>query len=454
MLLALALAGLTVAVVATVVWPLMKSARPAPERGRFDRAVYRDQLQELERDVTRGLIAGDEAAAARLEIERRLLATAAQAEPAPARGAGSPVLAVALALAVPAAAAVLYFALGAPGVPDQPFAQRGSERASAAAGGAGELHKAAAALQQRLKANPDNVADWLLLGQTEASLAHWQGSAAAFGEAMRLTKDRPDIAVAYGEALLMEAEGIVTPRARAALAKALAGDPANKAARYYLALGEAQAGDAAAAIAAWQKLAAEEPADSPLRPELKARIADTALSAKLPVPQLAAPAAGPSAEQVANAGAMTPEQREQMIHGMVDQLAAKLAAAPDDLEGWMKLGRAYGVLGERDKAVDAYAHAERLKPDDTRILLAEAELLLPGGAPETPLPEQLIGLLQRVDALDPRQPAALWYLGLAAAQRRDFAAARGYWQRLLEVLPADSDRRGPIAAALEALKDK
>jgi cytochrome c-type biogenesis protein CcmH len=453
MLLAVALAVLTVAVVATVVAPLMKAARPLPERGQFDRAVYRDQLQELERDVARGLIAANEAAAARLEIERRLLATDIPEQTAPARGAGSPILAIALGLVVPAAAALLYLAIGAPGVPDQPYAQRAAERSRVAANGPGEM-KAIAALRQRLKANPESSADWLLLARAEAALAHWQESADAFGEALRLTKDRPDVAADYGEALVMAAQGIVTPQARAALSKARAGDPRNKAARYYLALGEAQAGNAAVAIAGWQALAAEEPADSGLRAELKQRIEDAARTADMAVPALAAPAAGPSQAQVAEAATMTPAERQQMIAGMVDGLAVKLAADPGDIEGWLKLGRAYGVLGQRDKAIDAYEHAERLQPADTRILLAQAELLVPRGLPQAPMPERLVSLLQRVEALDRQQPMALWYLGLASVQQRDFAAARGYWQRLLEVLPPDADQHQAVAAALDALKDK
>jgi cytochrome c-type biogenesis protein CcmH len=454
MLLAVALAVLTVAVLATVVLPLMKGARPAPERGQFDRAVYRDQLQELERDVARGLIAPGEAATARLEIERRLLATDAPAETAPARGAGSPVLAIALTLIVPAAASLLYLALGAPGVPDQPYAQRAAERSRIAATGPDAMAKAIVTLKQRLNANPDSAADWLLLARSEAALAHWPESTQAFQQAMRLTKDSPDVAADYGETLVMAAQGIVTPQARAMLGKALAGDPGSKAARYYLALGEAQAGNAAAAIAGWQALAGDEPAESAVRAELKKRIEDAARTAGIPVPALAPPAAGPSQAQIADAATMTPGERQQMIRGMVDGLAAKLAADPGDVEGWMKLGRAYGVLGERDKAVDAYERAERLQPDDARILLAEAELLVPRGLPQTPLPERMVTLLRHVDALDARQPAALWYLGLASVQQRDFAAARGYWRRLLEVLPADADQHQAVAAALDALKDK
>ncbi|HUC64418.1 MAG TPA: c-type cytochrome biogenesis protein CcmI [Stellaceae bacterium] len=454
MLLAVALAVMTLVVVATVVLPLMRGARAAPERGQFDRAVYRDQLRELERDRARGLIDAGEAATARLEIERRLLATERRSEPAASGSGGSPVLAVALALLVPTAAVLAYLALGSPGVPDAPYAARGPERALAAATGHADMEKTADALEARVKANPASDADWLLLARTEAALGHWQKSADAYRQAMRLTQNRPDVAASYGEMLVMAADGVVTPRAHDILAAALTRDPGNVAARYYLALADAQAGHAEAAIAAWQKLAAEQPADSPIRRDLEARIAEAAESAGLPAPALAAPAAGPSAEQMEEAAKMTPEARAQMIRGMVAGLAAKLEAAPDDLDGWLRLGRAYGVLGEHDKAADAYEHALRLKPDDPQIMIAEAEVLLPDQKPETPVPERAVSLLRRVDALDPKQPAALWYLGLAAAQQRDFAAASGYWQRLLPLLPPESQQHEAVAAAIEALRGK
>jgi cytochrome c-type biogenesis protein CcmH len=74
--------------------------------------------------------------------------------------------------------------------------------------------------------------------------------------------------------------------------------------------------------------------------------------------------------------------------------------------------------------------------------------------PQAPLPERLVSLLRRVDTLDARQPAALWYLGLAGVQQRDFAVARSYWQRLLELLPPEADEHHAVAAALDAVGDK
>jgi cytochrome c-type biogenesis protein CcmH len=454
MLLAATLAAVTIAVVAAVVLPLLRARRDEPERARIDRAVYRDQLKELERDRERGLIDESAAATARLEIERRLLAAESRAAPAPRAGGTSPVLAILLALMLPAAAALLYVRLGAPGVADQPYASRAQER-SVAASGHGDMEKTIAALEGRLRAHPERSEDWLLLARSAAALGQWQKSADAYREALRLTGGaRTDISAAYGEVLVAASDGVVTPAARDVLSGVLARDPGNPVARFYLALADAQGGNAEAAIAAWQKLAADEPAESPMRAELKTRMAEVARSAGLPAPELAPPRAGPGAAEMAKAAEMPPEERQTMIRNMVEGLAAKLAQNPDDLEGWKRLGRAYGVLGEREKAVDAYEHAARLRPDDPGILVAEAEALMPDRSPQTPVPENVVGLLRRVEAMDARQPAALWYLGLAAAQQRRFGEARNYWQRLLAEMPPESDARQAVAAALEALKDK
>jgi cytochrome c-type biogenesis protein CcmH len=68
--------------------------------------------------------------------------------------------------------------------------------------------------------------------------------------------------------------------------------------------------------------------------------------------------AGPSAEDMAAAAQMTAEERRQMVRGMVERLAARLNDNPDDRDGWLRLARAYEVLGEPEKAADARARAE------------------------------------------------------------------------------------------------
>jgi cytochrome c-type biogenesis protein CcmH len=456
MLLAVVLAAMLAAVLAGVIWPLLKEWRAAPERGQFDRAVYRDQLQELERDAARGLIGAEEAAGARLEIERRLLAADRAEAPSPRRLRPSPLLAAAVALLVSGGAIALYRVLGAPGLPDLPYAERGPERALTAAHGPTDLEKTAAELAAKLAAKPDDVEGWLLYARTSAALRNWQKAADAYHHALQLSNSRPDVAAAYGEMLVMAADGIVTPTAHAAFGAALAKDPENAAARYYLALGDAQAGNVDAAVAAWQKLAAEAPEDAPIRAELKQRIAAAMASVGKEPPPLAppAPSEGPSPAEMAAMAKLPPEQRQATIRGMVADLEARLKSAPDDLPGWLRLARSYTVLGESEKAAGAYEEAAKLAPDDAQIPLGEAEALLAGHDLRDPISARAVALLHRVETLAPGEPAALWYLGLAAAQARRFDEAAQYWQRLVAALPADSPDRKTVTAALDAIQKK
>src|SRR5271167_527464 len=109
-----------------IVAPLLRGSRPVAPRGSFDQAVYRDQLQELDRDLARGLITPADADAARLEIQRRLLATDKVQAP-PSRLSRSPVLALIVFVVIAGGAVGSYLWLGAPGLPDEPFAARKAE---------------------------------------------------------------------------------------------------------------------------------------------------------------------------------------------------------------------------------------------------------------------------------------------------------------------------------------
>lgn len=429
------LAGLTVVVLGMVLLPIVRGARAAPDRAQYDRAVYRDQLDELDRDVARGLIGEREAGTARIEIQRRMLAADAAPAP-PARRGASPMLAVVLCLSVAAGSAGLYLVLGSPNVPDEPFAAR---VVPSAATGRHDVEKATAELAAKLQTDPTNKDGWLLYARATAALGDWKNSGDAYHHAIELGAGDADITASYGEALVMAANGMVTPAAHDAFDAALAKDPGEVVARYYLALADAQAGEPRKAIDGWLALAAQAPADSAMRDELARRIAGTAKAAGLPMPTLP-PAA--------------PAQQQEDIRGMVAQLAAKLAANPDDADGWLRLGRSYSVLGDAEKSAAAYDHATKLRPGDASIPLQEAEALLENRAQGAPVPPRAVELLHRVEATEPNQPEVLWYLGVAAAQDRRMDEAEGYWQRLLPLLPADSPDRKLVRQALDALGAK
>ena len=463
MLLAAVFVLITIIVLAVVVLPISRRARVAPDRAQYDRAVYRDQISELDRDVARGLIGEREAQSARLEIQRRMLASDAAAPPLPARRAPTRTLALVLCLLVAGGSAGLYLRLGSPGVPDEPYASRVIPNATAANGGQHDTQKAAAALAEKLKNDPSDREGWLLYARTNAALGDWPKSVDAFRHAIELRANGPEVMSPYGEMLVMAADGMVTPAAHEAFAAALAKEPKNEVARFYLALGDAQAGEPQRAIDAWLALAAEAPDGSPMREEVVRRILETAKTAGLPVPtlppaapaQAAEPTPGPPASDAEAAVAnLPPAQRSEVIRGMVTQLAAKLEAQPNDVDGWLRLGRSYGVLGETEKATAAYDRAARLKPDDTSIPLQEAEALLENLAPEAPIPPLVVELLHRIEAKQPDQPEALWYLGTAAAQDHHFDEAERYWLRLLPLLPADGPDQKMVREALNALKAK
>lgn len=435
---ALACAALLLVALGVTVAPLLRR-RPAAGAAAFDRAVYRAQLAELEEDRARGLIGAEEAESARVEIARRLLATEGPAEAA-ASGSANPALAAVVAAALAAVGGGLYLMRGAPDL--EPRA------AVAEAGQAGLLARVAALAAQTARA-PGDAEAWLAYAEANAGLNRWPDAIAAYRKALAL---RPDATVhgALGEALTMGADGNVTDEARAEFAAS--GNDLT--ARFYLALAEAQAGNAAAAIAGWQKLAAELPAGAPVRAELARRIAAAAQSAGLPVPALApgqpqaAGSAGPAGAEAA--AAMSPQERDAMVRGMVARLAERLAAAPGDAEGWLRLGRAYLVLGEADKAAQAYDRAAALLPGEA-VRLQQIAAMFETTPLGSPLPPALPGLVAQEAARVPDQPEVMWYQGLLAARsgRRDEALR--HWRALLPKLPEASEERRLVQTAIDAM---
>jgi len=410
------LALLTTATVGVLLIPLLR-ARSAPSN-RFDGEllIYRDQLAEIERERAAGRLPAADAAAAKIEIERRILAAADSAKaPAPA---ASPtlhkVLPPALALAIPLLALGLYLQVGRPGLPSSPFGA-----------------PVVAGAQPTQPSEPLSLAK--LLADARARVADQPTD--------------PDAQSALGEALTLEADGTVTQPAVEAFNKALAlirqeGRPDDPRALYYLGLHEAQSGDSRAALERWRALEARSPPNAPYLPLLRAEIERVAKAAGIDLPPSAK---SPSREQVEAMQNLAPEQRQQAIRGMVEGLAARLKDNPQDRAGWLRLANAWKVLGENAAAVDAYAKADALGPVDARLLAEWAEAHVRQLAPgQTPSPES-VAVLQRLEKAEPRNALALFYLGAASFAAGDKKAAAQRWKTLLALLPADA----PIRDLLE-----
>lgn len=427
------LALLTTATVGALLWPLLKTRVDHRDRLSGELAIYRDQLAELAREQTAGRVSGTDAAAARLEIERRILAAGAAAEtlrPASASPLLHKLLPPALCLLVPVLALGVYLQMGRPGLPAAPF-DRNQVADHDQGGGQG--------------GRPLDVAR--LLAEARARLAQ--------------DPDDAEALAALGEGLTLEADGTVTQPAVQAFNRALQKLPDDPRIQYYLGLHEAQSGDSRAALARWQALEAKSPPDAPWLGLLRAEIARVARMAGLAVPP--PPAQSPSAqpqssmpqpsrEQQDAMAKMAPAEREQAIRSMVEGLAARLEQNPQDRAGWLRLANAWKVLGDNPRAADAYRRADALAPVDARILAdwAEAHVrqITPGTAPSP----EAVQVLERLEKAEPRNALALFYLGAAAVAAGDKPAALRRWQTLLALLPADAPIRPMLEERLKTLE--
>ena len=385
MMLWLILALMTAAALGAVVWPLVR-ARGMTAAG-SDLVVYRDQLEEIERDRSDARIGAVEAEAARVEVSRRLLAAANAENARPAEtGAGGRrriAAAAAAVVMIPMLAVAFYGVLGSPDLPGQPLAARTKGGEDNLEGN--PIAQLIARVEAHLEENPDDGRGWEIVAPVYMKLERYEDAAKARRRAISLLGATAVREVDLGEALTAAANGVISEEAQAAFDRAIALDAENFKAQFYLgprrragrqrrrggaavarpdrqgALRRAVAhGGAAIARAGRDTAGAEVPAAW----QLHAAAAPAAAA-----PAAAAP--GPRPEDIANAGQMTDQQRSQMIRGMVDRLATRLHENGSDLDGWLRLLRAYKVLGEHAKAKAAVAEARAAlasEPDKLRRL--------------------------------------------------------------------------------------
>ncbi len=452
---------LTALVLALVVLPLLRRPNAPAARREYDLSVYRAQLEELESDQERGLLGPDEARAARLEVERRMLAADAEGSvssaPGGIAGRGRFATALVLLIALPTLSAVLYLRLGRPDLPALPFAERA--RSASDEPGLPSVEKLVKELEQRVAKTPDDLEGWHRLARAYQLIGQPARASDAYRRALALDQDSAELHAGLAEAEIEAAGGLVAEAARQALARALELEPANPRARFYQGLALAQRGERQKALDLWTGLIRDAPADAPYLPVVRERVAalaqDLGLDPAKVVPAPASPgvaaARGPTPEQMQAAKDMAPEQRTEMVRGMVENLAARLKDQPDDVEGWRMLARSYRVLGQFEQAAEAARQVASRRPQDPTAQLDYAEALLALEPDEAPLSAAAIAQLQRVAALDADNPEALYFLGRAAAEQGDPARARAFWQRLLAQIPADAPQRAEVQKLIDGL---
>ncbi len=366
----------------SVVWPLLRKDATTLDRAEGALAIFNDQLAEVDRDAARGLISEAEAAAAKIEIKRRMLAADKDRQSAKGKGGGF-LVTLLMAAVVPLGAAGVYYVTGSPGTPSIPFAERQDEMQAAS-----ELAVLAERLENRLLADPSGgeTRGWTLLATTYMNMGRVEDSLRAW-EVLISREDATSATFSqYAEALITAESGVVTPKAREALARSAELDPENPAATFYLALAMEQDGETPGArrmlierIA--QETAPQEWMDIFLR-EINRMGEEFGLD-PIELPEFPDAPRGPSQEDVEAAAELSPEERMEFIRSMVSGLAERLREQPDDLEGWLQLARAYAVLGETENAVEALTSAkvltDALPEDDPRRQMVEEGIAELGG---------------------------------------------------------------------------
>lgn len=345
---------MTAAAIFAVLWPLGR--RAAARHGGSDVAVYRDQIDEVARDRAAGLIGEAEAEAARVEVSRRLIAAAdaAQAQSGATVVPGATfrrrAAAMVVLVALPAIAATLYLTLGSPQLPGQPLARRVATPLQNR-----PLDNLVAQVEAHLEKNPDDGRGWEVVAPVYMRFGRFEDAVKARRNALRINGASADREADLGESLMAAANGVVTDETKAAFERALTHDGKHPKARFFLGVAAYQDGQSAAAGVIWREILKDARPDSPWAGPVRDALARLE----------EAPPPGPGAADVAAAEQMKPEDRNAMVRGMVDRLAERLKRDGSDVEGWLRLVRAYTVLGDRDRALSALADARRALGHDT-----------------------------------------------------------------------------------------
>jgi cytochrome c-type biogenesis protein CcmH len=347
---------LTIGAILSVLLPIARRSPDREQPSSHDLEVYRDQLSELDRDATRGLIGAPEAEEARAEIARRILKLSGE-ETFPTGGAkpgfrAARAVGFVAVLSVPLVSWGLYSVLGSPDMPSQPLAAR-----LAVDPASQPVDQLIAQAEAHLQQSPDDGRGWDVLAPVYLRIGRYDDSVEAYRRAIKLLGATAARQAGLGEAIAAVAGGQITADAEAAFQRALTLEPQHPKSQFFLASALAQQGRLAEAVTAWNAMRTGLPAGSPWLAVVDQAVAEASsqIAADAAPAPAGPPRASPSADEMAAASEMSPEDRNAMIETMVARLDARLKENPQDAEGWQRLVRSYQVLGKTDAARDALA---------------------------------------------------------------------------------------------------
>ncbi len=357
---------LTLLALLSIGYPLFLRKRKSVDGDSYDKSVYLEQLDEVDRDLGRGQIGASEAELAKAEIARRLIAL--DASSAKTRNAANfttttLVTAICTFILLPVVSVTAYIALGNPQRPDMPLEARMNADPKTQS-----IEELVARAEARAQNNPNEVQGWLVLAPVYMRLGRVDDAVSAYRKIISLTGSNADHEASLGEALTIAARGVITAEAKQHFENAAKADQSAIKPRFFLALALGQENKFDESIQAWKLMLAKGPQDAAWYKPAQGELARIRKLAGLPaIPQTDAPLVsdnsgaakigGPSKQDIANAARMSTKDRTAMIAGMVANLEAKLEEDPSNIDGWLRIIRSYAVLGRKNDAATALTKA-------------------------------------------------------------------------------------------------
>jgi cytochrome c-type biogenesis protein CcmH len=336
--------GLALAAAMFIAFPFFQRRTMESAGGDATMSIYADQLEEVERDKTQGLISSLDAEAATSEIERRRNQFARHLPSGLSISERTWAGAAVTVLVIGAAALGGYTAKGTPAAVDMPLAERHQDILEQRAA-AGDLNSRIKLLVQQTEETPEDFQSWWALARSYSAVGDNASSAEAYRQAVMLD-DSPGVLSAYAEAMTL-ANGNKVPKGAEIIFAQVVREVNDPRAMYYLALARAQRQDFEGALSDWSTLAQASDPNAPWMALVRRDIANMARYLERDV-TLYLPDATEAEIAFAKGIQAIPEDE-------IDGLRQSLAADPKDYEGWIALAEAESKAGRLKVAAEALA---------------------------------------------------------------------------------------------------
>ncbi len=302
-----------------------------------ERSHHKKLLAEIDREEADGQLSAEDAVAARAELARDVLRIDREAGTDRQTRRFSLPFAGLVVVVIAGLSFGTYAFLGNPSLPAAPLVSRSAPNAMPP-----EIAAAVEKVEAQLAKSPDDLRGWQVVGPVYLRIGRYHDAVNAYRRILDLAGATPDTETDLAEALSLANGGMPSAEAISLLQKAADADPNHVRSRFYLAGEAMRRNEFTRAEKLWTEVLALSDGTENWR------------------------SAAEQSLRMAQAGASTEgdsEAQNQMITGMVEGLAARLADSGGTVAEWTRLVRAYTVLGDTEMAQQAYDDAKAAYPD-------------------------------------------------------------------------------------------